>query len=295
MDQFTRGILDQASLQRPGREQARPLTVREVSFLETCILDTKLDLFDRFAASSFLFAIYSRARWSDLRSLRSFDLDVSLQEGTPCGFMGFSTFLHKTAAQVAKHGLPLPLVAPIWGLEAPPWALSWHRIEEAEIDFDEGYQGPALPAPLKSGKWGTRSVSSKEASKWLVALLTKLDGPMEGVSSHSLKCTTLSWLAKAGANENHRLVLGHHSSGRGSLEVYSRDLLAAPLQTLEDILRQIRVGVRQPDRTRSGILGAPKKADCREKPTAESQSEQPADDNSSSPSSSSSSTSDSEN
>ena len=98
-------------------------------------------------------------------------------------------------------------------------------------------------------------MSSKEASKWLNAILAKLDGPVENISSHSLKCTTLSWLAKAGANENHRLVLGHHSSGKGSLEVYSRDLLAAPLRTLEEILRQIRVGGLQPDRTRSGIAG----------------------------------------
>ena len=100
--------------------------------------------------------------------------------------MSFTTFSHKTAAQVARHGLPLPLVAPIWGLEAPLWALAWQRVsKEAEIDFEDNYQGPILPAPLKSGKWGSRSVSSKEASKWLTALLTKLDGPVEGCAQHS--------------------------------------------------------------------------------------------------------------
>ena len=260
-----------------------------------CVRDPKLGLFDGFAADSFLFAIYSRARWSDLRSRRAFDVDVSLQDGSPCNFIGFSTFSHKTAAQVARYGLPLPLVAPIWGLDAPPWALAWQRIaKEAEIDFSDLYQGPVLPAPLKNGKWGARSVSSKEASKWLVAILNKLDGPVEGVSSHSLKCTTLSWLAKAGSNESHRLILGHHSSGRGSLEVYSRDLLAAPLRTLEDVLRQIRVGALQPDRTRSGILGAPTKADCGDEQIAEVGSEHSAEDSSSSRSSDSSSISDSD-
>lgn len=97
---------------------------------------------------------------------------------------------------------------------------------------------------------------------------------------------------KAGANENHRLVLGHHSSGKGSLEVYSRDLLAAPLRTLEEILRQIRVGALQPDKTQSGIVGEPTKLDCRDRDKP--QGEQSEKQDSSSSSSSSSSTSDSE-
>ena len=106
-------------------------------------------------------------------SLRAFELDISLQNGTPGGYVSFTTFSHKTAAQVARHGLPLPLVAPIWGLEAPLWALAWQRVsKEAEIDFEDNYQ---------SGKWGSRSMSSKEASKWLTALLTKLDGPVGDV------------------------------------------------------------------------------------------------------------------
>ena len=291
VDKFTKGVIDQAALQRPGRKQARPLTVREVLHLEACIGDPTMSLYDRFAAGAFLFAVYARCRWSDVRKVRTFELDIALQNGNPGGYVSFTTFSHKTASQVAKHGLPLPLVAPIWGLESPPWALAWHRVsKEAQIDFEDHYQGPVLPAPLKSGKWGARSVTSKEASKWLNAILSKLDGPVEGISSHSLKCTTLSWLAKAGANENHRLVLGHHSSGKGSLEVYSRDLLAAPLRTLEEILRQIRVGALQPDKTRSGIVGEPTKQDCRDRP----QGEQSGKPDSSSSSSSSSSTSDSE-
>jgi hypothetical protein len=35
---------------------------------------------------------------------------------------------------------------------------------------------------------------------------------LEQVSSHSLKATTLSWLAKAGSDSYHRTILGHHSS-----------------------------------------------------------------------------------
>ena len=75
IDQFSRGILDQASLQRPGRKQARPLTVREVSFLETCILDTKLDPISHLLQSQvvrppFTEGIRSRcepSRWHSMR------------------------------------------------------------------------------------------------------------------------------------------------------------------------------------------------------------------------------------
>ena len=307
IDSFTRGLLDKAAMNRPGRKQARPLTVKEVCHLEACLNDTSMNLFDRYAAGAFLFAIFGRCRWSDLKCVASFELDIANDNSTPCGFIGFSTFSHKTAAQVAKHGLPLPLVAPIWGMESPPWGLSWKAVaDEAEIEFSETYKGPVLPAPSKAGKWGMRSVTSSEATKWLNAILAKAGDVADRVTSHSLKCTALSWLAKAGANGEHRLVLGHHSSGRGSLEVYSRDCLAAPLRTLEEVLRQIRVGSLQPDRTRSGMIQQPIRDDCRtHKPPQEAPEEQghetesqdvpeERDDGSDSSSSSSSSTSSSD-
>ena len=99
-------------------------------------------------------------------------------------------------------------------------------------------------------------------------------------SSHSLKCTTLSWLAKAGSDPHHRLVLGHHSSQKGSLEVYSCDMLSAPLRTLEDMLRQIRIGALHPDLTRSGHVSQPTRADCRDErdPSPQQEDDEPAED-----------------
>ena len=84
------------------------------------------------------------------------------------------------------------------------------------------------------------------------------------MTSHSLKCTVLSWLAKAGTEPHHRLVLGHHSTQKGSLETYSRDMLAAPLRAMEDVLRRIRVGALHPDMTRSGHIQEPTRPDCAE-------------------------------
>eukprot|EP00435_Cladocopium_sp_Y103_P024632 s391_g6.t1 len=300
VDAFTKGVLDQASLKRPGRKQARPLTVKEVTYLEACLHDAELSVTDRYAAGAFLFALFGRCRWSDLKRVSSFELDIATEGKKVSGFVGFTTFSHKTAAIVAKHGLPMPLIAPIWGLESPPWGLEWHKVaNQAGLELHETYNGPVLPAPLKSGRWGQRSVSSNEASKWLCALLSKLGGSLDAVSSHSLKCTTLSWLAKAGSDSEHRLLLGHHSTGKSSLDVYSRDVLSAPLRTLEGVLRLIRVGAMQPDKTRSGLMQEPNKVDCRDlaedqekgSPVAPKQGDGKDDDSDSSSTSSSASSS----
>ena len=74
IDPFTKGVLDKSSMNRPGRKQARPSTVKEVMHLESCLRDTSMNLFDRFAAGTFLFAIFARCRWSDMRCVDSFEL-----------------------------------------------------------------------------------------------------------------------------------------------------------------------------------------------------------------------------
>ena len=109
-----------------------------------------------------------------------------------------------------------------------------------------------------------RSTISDEASKWLIELLRHSGDDVKGVSSHSLKATVLSWMAKAGSDPHHRTILGHHPTQKGSLEVYSRDMLSAPLRTLEDVLRQIRMGALHPDLTRSGHVQEPTMPDCKD-------------------------------
>ena len=87
---------------------------------------------------------------------------------------------------------------------------------------------------------------TKDAREWLRAMLSKLSlphhlqGDYKPPSAHSMKATTLSFLAKYGASEADRLVLGHHADTSGSLAVYSRDLQAKPLRALEQSLDAIR-------------------------------------------------------
>lgn len=292
---FTKGVLDKTSINRPEKRQARDLRVCEIVSLEELLKGSKADPFDRFAAGAFLFAIYGRCRWSDLKQVFQCEFDVDTSEGKVVGFLGFSTFSHKTAAQVARHGLPLPLVAPIWGLTRPPWALEWKKVaDHVLLSFNDFSRGPLLPAPDKSGRWGRRSVTSDEASKWLLELLKMSTAEVDGISSHSLKATTLSWMAKAGSCPHHRTILGHHTSQRCSLETYSRDLLSAPLRTLEEVLRQVRTGALQPDKTRSGHVQKPTRPDCKDAQAEASDRKESSDAERSSSNSSSSSSSDSD-
>ena len=78
---------------------------------------------------------------------------------------------------------------------------------------------------------------------------------------HCLKSTALSWAGKAGLNAETREVLGHHSTGKHSHEIYNRDLLAEPIIQLELVLQRIRTGAFLPDASRSGMLVQPSKED----------------------------------
>ena len=75
------------------------------------------------------------------------------------------------------------------------------------------------------------------------------------VGSHSLKVTTLSWLAKRGIDREVRRSLGYHiRKDELTMEAYSRDSLAGPLRTLSATIAEIRAGKFLPDVARSGQI-----------------------------------------
>ena len=78
---------------------------------------------------------------------------------------------------------------------------------------------------------------------WLRHLLGDTAHSEARLTSHSCKCTCLSFLAKRGASIEDRLTL-----------VYSRDAVARPLALLSHVLKEIREGIFEPDNTRSGRL-----------------------------------------
>eukprot|EP00435_Cladocopium_sp_Y103_P073992 s288_g46.t1 len=235
-------IVELSDLHRKEKRQARVLTVQEVQALELTLLDETEEIADRYAAGAFLFCLYSRSRLSDLRKVRGYYKDILESNGTITGYLEFRTRSHKTSRLVAKQGLAMPLVAPVWGLLSPPWGLTFARVA-------------SLASETGTGTWQGRAVTTTEAGNWVRSLLSKRLGEIDYTTIHALKSTPLSWCAKAGLDQPTRLLLGHHTTGKQSADVYARDVLAAPLREFDTVLQNIRNGSLRPDATRSGMVG----------------------------------------
>ena len=141
------------------------------------------------------------------------------------------------------------LVAPINGLCVGSWGKAFVKAAFAVgFNFEAGHSGPLLPRVGVSGELVARAVGTADVTRWLNALLERVleKHPQNGLTSHGLKSTALSWMAKSGYSESTRLILGHHNmKGRRTLETYSRGIMAP---------YHIQSGSFLPDRTRSGYV-----------------------------------------
>ena len=176
------------------------------------------------------------------------------EKGTPT-FIETRTGRHKTmSAQMHRYQF-LPMVAPVKGVHGGDWSTPW-MAKRKQLGLEFPPSGLVMPAPDKHGIPTERPLESGECGKWLRRLL-QLD-VIEGqasdrrVSSHSLKCTFLSFAAKRGLPVPERLMLGYHSSQMHMAMVYSRDGAASSLLLLEKLIDEIFKGSFKPDSTRSG-------------------------------------------
>ena len=164
----------------------------------------------------------------------------------------------KTRATANSLGLSLPLIAPIRGFGNRLWGRDFIKVaEDVGRPLETIASGQSmLYAPDPTGSWTDRPVNTSEVSRWLSQILSKGDfAVQDGLSAHSAKATLLSMMSKYGASPEHRLILGHRSMrSYGTLEVYSRDLQAAPLRALEKMKSDVRKGLFCPDKTASGIV-----------------------------------------
>ena len=250
------GLADRVAGEHEPTHQARDLTVLEVRFLEECVWNAELHIVDRFAAGVFLFQIFSRNRWSDIRHVRSLEFDFLEIGPEICGFLEGRAREVKQSNKKKKLSLFMPLVAPVRGVHPTVvWAKEWQKVAaEAGIVLSKTPVGPLLPATAPDGAWLQRSIDSAEASNWLTGLLRNRDPSTARVTTHSLKHTALGWLSKYGIVGETQTLLAHHSTGALSTLAYSRDALSGPLRQLEEMLKQVREGSFCPDATRSGYF-----------------------------------------
>eukprot|EP00435_Cladocopium_sp_Y103_P057462 s1511_g19.t1 len=114
------GIIRAAQQSRPLRKQSTTLSVKTLLFMEEYLCDKSKALVDRYACGVFLFAIYARARFGDLRKISKIWVD-SAPTSSECslGFIEAHSESHKMRATGNRLGAHLPLIAPIKGARAP--------------------------------------------------------------------------------------------------------------------------------------------------------------------------------
>ena len=109
-----------------------------------------------------------------------------------------------------------------------------------------------MPSPIFGDKMGWLRRSTSEVTCILKGFL-QTDDP--GLSSHSLKATTLSWSSKGEMPREYRRILGRHAATvQGSDSDYSLDMSVGPVNTLQKIIGLIRTGHFIPDATRSNYF-----------------------------------------
>ncbi|CAE7500968.1 pol [Symbiodinium sp. KB8] len=183
------GRIRKARLERPARKQARPFLASEVAALEHFVRDTSKPCQDRFAAGAMLFAIYSRSRIGDLKSIKDPVADITADK---TGYLEVTSLSHKTRSMGNALGFELPLIAPVQGITDRPWGPAWlQACEESAHRFQDMLPGqPMIQSPLMAGGWSGREMSNAKFAHWVGAILSETGlQNMENFSGHSAKRT----------------------------------------------------------------------------------------------------------
>ena len=250
------GKVKRMAVNKPEVKQARPLLCTEVKRLEQFMVDSKV-VEDVYIVCCCLFALYARARWSDIRYIHQASIDKSQIDGEIFGFVECTTRYHKTSTSLERKARYMPLVCPLIGLTGIDWTAIWlGAMTTLGLDFDAVPVGSLCRAINPSGGLSVRHLTTSEITDFLNQFFETTDD--NRLSSHSLKETSLSWSAKFGIDEDSRTLLGHHelsSKGKSkSLATYSRDMLSRPLMFYCHMLKQIREELFLPDLSRSGWM-----------------------------------------
>ncbi|CAE7034963.1 GIP [Symbiodinium sp. CCMP2592] len=242
-------------LNKPPRKQARSFLVAEVLHLEGFLASESNALLDRFAAGCMLFAIFSRARLGDLKSVSRFTLDLA-EPSADCaeGFLECYSYSHKTKSLSNALGFRLPLVAHVKGLGPRIWGLDFlevaRQVDQDLLQKDDG--SALLCVPTSVGSLLNHPIKNEAFVVWINGILKDLPFFGGHFTGHTAKSTLLPWLSKWGGSEDDRAILGHHMPKSKSVATYSRDLQAGPLRVLWSLLCDVRSGAFLPDCTRSG-------------------------------------------
>ena len=234
------GQCDVMYVDKDTLKQAPPFTVSQVKELHPMLDSDSIDPFDRAFVAYVLTGIYTRSRHSDLRKIYRIILDVD-EHG---GFVELQTRHHKTAKSALKKSILLPILAPARGVDGSVWPMKGLAAFEAVGLSFNGYLNQPLFKPVDAqGFLWKRGITSEETNDFIELLF-----PNASLSSHSCKCTCLTWAAKYGLSLPDRNILGRRADAtRDTSAVYSRDLCAPAVLSLQKVIDEIRGGSFNPD------------------------------------------------
>ena len=192
----SRRVVGSAELQLATKEptrQARALTVAEVKRLHSVTTCQTTDLQQKVMAIHLLLMLYTRSRTSDLAHVQEVLHDVSLSDQSSGGpeFIQISTRYHKSAKNVEKKNLLLPILASGTSVVEDAWLVTWLKLRrQAGLKVAGEFNGAIQPAPdlSKEGQWLRRPLTCSETTLMLRSLLgcqdKKSDIPL--VKNHML-------------------------------------------------------------------------------------------------------------
>ena len=111
---------------------------------------------------------------------------------------------HKTARPGIRRALPV--VASAFGVAGQPRAAQWLRLR-CESGLRSEFQATVLPAAGADGSWLNMPQKTQDFAAAFRALLLKSgfdETDLDNLGAHSLKTTTLAWMARAGVQRNTR-------------------------------------------------------------------------------------------
>ena len=247
------GVCNDLYLKKRKLKQAVPLTVPHVAILEYVTQFANSEV-DKAVAGHLLFCLYSSCRWSDSQKIESLALEASDQN---VGIIEATVSATKSATSQELKTRLLPLIALARGVNVScDWGVSW--IEARKL-VGLGVSGTFLtPALSPNQKWLSRAMTTAEATAHLRDYLVSMEVPVfeaNKYTSHSLKATALSWLAKYGVDVETRRLMGHHLHPTlKSVVTYSRDTLIHGHSMLSIIIDDIISNTFDPDASRDVML-----------------------------------------
>ena len=203
-------------------EQARPLYVEELHFLERFVVTPGTPDHVRLIAGYLLFCALACCRFSDPMFSQAWI-------GSTAGELSIietSTRYHKTAGS-ERSAVLLPFIALGQAFEERSWTRIWNDLRIRLLGNTFKF---ALPAwSEQSGQFLPRPMTAAEAIMWFRDIVVKGYGSGSGDTLTTHSCTLLAWAARAGVmSYDQRRVLGHHMDPHNrSPSTYGCDNLAA--------------------------------------------------------------------